>query len=124
MFSSGWRESHGGTASVDEPATGNSLGRIGIADAEDVARAAATAHAAQRDWAATPFQERAGILRRAGEIIEANAEAIEWWIVREAGSIPPKAQLETHVEIIVRGTATGRPTDTTWRRGRPTGTSQ
>ncbi|WP_375489839.1 benzaldehyde dehydrogenase [uncultured Jatrophihabitans sp.] len=97
VFSDGWHEAHGGAAPVREPATGDALGEIGLADAEDVARAGRSAASAQREWAATPFQERAAVLRRAGELIEQNAEQIQWWIVREAGSIPPKAQLETHV---------------------------
>jgi benzaldehyde dehydrogenase (NAD) len=97
VFSDGWHESLGGARDVIEPATGESLGTIGIANAEDVEQAAALATKAQPEWAATPFQERAAILRRAGELIEANREEIHWWIVREAGSIPPKAELETHV---------------------------
>jgi benzaldehyde dehydrogenase (NAD) len=36
------------------------------------------------------------VLRRAGDLFTKNAAEIEDWIVREAGSIPPKAQLETH----------------------------
>ena len=97
IFASGWREAAGGTRAVVEPATGKQLATVGLADASDVARAAAAAKSAQSDWAATDFQERAAILRRAGEIIEANADEIHWWIVREAGSILPKAQLKTHV---------------------------
>ena len=97
IFSDGWRESHGGSRSVTEPATGESLGTVGIANAADVEQAAALAAKAQPEWAATSFQERAAILRRAGELVERNSEEIHWWIIREAGSIPPKAQLETHV---------------------------
>ncbi|HEY5335228.1 MAG TPA: aldehyde dehydrogenase family protein [Mycobacteriales bacterium] len=97
IFSSGWRAAHGGTRAVVEPATGKELATVGLADASDVARAASAAAAAQSEWAATPFPQRAAILRRAGDLIEAHAEEIHWWIVREAGSVPPKAQLETHV---------------------------
>jgi benzaldehyde dehydrogenase (NAD) len=97
IFSDGWRESLGGSRSVMEPATGESLGTVGIANAADVEQAAALAAKAQPEWAATPFQERAAILRRAGELIERNRDEIHWWIIREAGSIPPKAELETHV---------------------------
>jgi benzaldehyde dehydrogenase (NAD) len=97
IFSDGWRESLGGSRSVLEPATGESLGTVGMANAADVEQAAALAAKAQPEWAATPFQERAAILRRAGELIERNRDEIHWWIIREAGSIPPKAELETHV---------------------------
>lgn len=97
IFSDGWRESLGGSRDVMEPATGESLGKVGLANAADVEQAAALAAKAQPEWAATPFQERAAILRRAGELIESNRDEIHWWIIREAGSIPPKAELETHV---------------------------
>jgi len=95
--SGGWREGGGGDYSVFEPATGNEIGRIGAADAADVARAACAAHAAQAAWAATPHEERSAVLRRAGDLWERHAEELGGWIVREAGSIPPKAGLETHV---------------------------
>jgi benzaldehyde dehydrogenase (NAD) len=97
IFSSEWRPSHGGSRPVVEPATGSSLGEVGLADAVDVAAASAAAAEAQPGWAATGFQERAAILRRAGQLIEDNADEIQWWIIRETGSILPKAQLETHV---------------------------
>jgi benzaldehyde dehydrogenase (NAD) len=96
VYSDGWSKAGGGDAAVIEPATGQELGRIGIADAEDVTRAAARAREAQRSWAATPYEVRAAVLRRAGALFEEHAADIEWWIVRETGSIPPKAGLETH----------------------------
>jgi benzaldehyde dehydrogenase (NAD) len=97
VYSDGWREAHGGVRDVVEPATGAKLGTVGIANATDVATAAAGAAKAQRAWAATPFQERAAVLRRAGDIVMANLEELHWWIIREAGSVPAKAGLETHV---------------------------
>src|SRR5947207_1107844 len=97
ISSTGWRPAAGGTRPVIEPATGKQLATAGLADPSDIARAATAARQAQADWAATDFQERAAIMRRAGEIIEANAEEIHWWIIRETGGIPPKAQLETHL---------------------------
>src|SRR5262249_27674714 len=62
-----------------------------------VATAAAAAARAQRGWAATSFEERAAVLRRAGLLFEEHAAEIEGWIVRETGAIPPKAGLETHI---------------------------
>jgi benzaldehyde dehydrogenase (NAD) len=97
IFSSGWQEAAGGTRAVVEPATGDQLGTVGLAGPDDVGRAASAARDAQRQWAETPFQRRASILRRAGQLIEDNAEEIQGWIIRESGSIVPKAQLETHV---------------------------
>lgn len=97
IYLGGWTESAGGDAPVREPATGHELGRIGMANAEDVARAASIAAAAQVEWAARPHTERAAILRRAGDLMLANAPEIHSWIVRETGSVQPKAELETHV---------------------------
>jgi len=95
VSSDGWVKASGGDAAVMAPATGEEIGRIGIADAEDVARAAGRAAAAQRDWAARPYLERAAILRRAGQLWEEHAAEVDGWLVREAGSIPPKAGVET-----------------------------
>jgi benzaldehyde dehydrogenase (NAD) len=91
----GWTPASGGEAPVVEPATGRTLGRIGAAGPEDVARAAALAAKAQQAWAATPYTERAAVLRRAGDLFTAAAGEIQEWIVREAGSIRGKAAFET-----------------------------
>ena len=97
VHSGGWIPSSGGDVAVREPATGDELGRVGLADATDVANAGAAAAKAQLEWARTPFEERAAVLRRAGLLFERYAAEIEEWIVRETGAIPPKAQLETHI---------------------------
>lgn len=97
IFADGWSGGSGGTAPVIEPATGDRLGVIGLADAEDARKAATRAAAAQAQWAARPPGERAAVLRRAGALWEAHAEEIQDWIVRESGAIRPKAELETHI---------------------------
>jgi benzaldehyde dehydrogenase (NAD) len=112
VFSSGWREPSGGTAAVIEPATGHQLGTVGIASPADIATAAAAAAAAQPAWAATPYTQRAALLRKAGDIWLAHAAEIEDWNVRESGKIPPAAQFETHVateEVFEAATLPGRP---------------
>jgi benzaldehyde dehydrogenase (NAD) len=63
------------------------LGRVGVADGHDVARAATIAAAAQPDWAATNFEERAAVLRRAGDLIHAHAAEIQRWMIRETEAI-------------------------------------
>ena len=97
VFSDGWTEAGGGDAPVVEPATGKELARTGIAGADDVARATRRAAEAQREWAATSFEERAAVIRRAAALFEEHGAEIQDWIVRETGAVPPKAQLETHV---------------------------
>ncbi|MGO4806144.1 aldehyde dehydrogenase family protein [Arthrobacter sp. 2MCAF15] len=93
----GWRPGRGGTAASTEPATGETLGTYGVAAAADVAEAASVAQKAQRSWAAQRPEERAAVLRRAGQLWEEHAEEIQSWIVRESGGILPKAELETHI---------------------------
>jgi benzaldehyde dehydrogenase (NAD) len=111
-FSGGWKPLSGGEARVIEPATGQELGRAGIAAAADISAAAAAAAAAQPAWAALPHTERSAILRRAGDIWQANAAEIEDWSIREGGKTGPAAQFETHVateEIYEAATLPSRP---------------
>ncbi|MEU3611800.1 benzaldehyde dehydrogenase [Streptomyces sp. NPDC006872] len=82
---------------VTEPATGDQLGRVVLAGAEDVGPAAEAARAAQTEWARLPHFVRAGVLRKAGDLFAAHAEELREWIVRESGSIPGKADFELHV---------------------------
>jgi len=95
VFSDGWAKPDGGDAAVIAPATGEEIGRIGVAAPSDVARAAQSAAAAQEKWAATPYTERAKVLRRAGHLWDVHAAEVGDWLVREAGSIPAKAGVET-----------------------------
>jgi benzaldehyde dehydrogenase (NAD) len=87
----------GPSASVMEPATGDALGEIAVGTVKDVNAAAQRAVRAQPGWARIPYEERAAVLRRAGDLFAEHAADIENWIIREAGSVPAKAQLETHI---------------------------
>lgn len=82
---------------VTEPATGDTLGTVTLAAAEDVRPAVAAARGAQAAWARLPHFVRAGVLRKAGDLFAAHAEELREWIVRESGSIPGKADFELHV---------------------------
>lgn len=97
IFNGDWIASTGGEYNVIEPATGERLGTMGSASAEDVRRAAEQATVAQREWARAPFDVRARVLRRAGELWEQHAAEVIDWIVRESGSAVPKAGFEIHV---------------------------
>jgi benzaldehyde dehydrogenase (NAD) len=112
VYSGGWVTASGGDAPVTEPATGDALGRTGIAAPADVERAARLAAATQPAWAALPHTERAALLRRAADIWLANAAEIEQWSIREGGKVPPAAQFETHVatgEVYEAATLPSRP---------------
>ena len=72
------------------PSTGETARRRwGWRPPADVHKAAAGAAEAQRDWAAAPYNERAAVLRRAGDLWHANAEEITGWLMRETGAIGP-----------------------------------
>ena len=89
IYSGGWTDGTGGTRAVVSPSTGEQIGSIGLASPADVGAAAATAAEAQRAWAALPYNERAAVLRRAGDLWHANSEEITDWLMRETGAIGP-----------------------------------
>ena len=107
VFGAYWRNAAGGSLDVLEPATGATLTRVGNAVAEDVRRAAAEARAAQPAWAATPYEKRAAVLRKAARLLEDHQEELIPWIARETGGIPAKAGFEIHMvtEILYRSSA-------------------
>jgi benzaldehyde dehydrogenase (NAD) len=112
IYLGGWTTGGGGDAPVIEPATGQEIGRIGMAAPADVKRAAQVAAAAQAGWAARPHTERSAILRKAADLWLASAQEIEPWGIRENGKIPPAMQFETHVateEIYEAATLPSRP---------------
>jgi acyl-CoA reductase-like NAD-dependent aldehyde dehydrogenase len=90
VYSGGWRTAAGGDAPVTEPATGEELGRTGIAGPADVAAADTAAAAAQAAWAATPHTERAALLRRAGDI---------WKVGRHVGQLAAAHLKRCHLEL-------------------------
>jgi benzaldehyde dehydrogenase (NAD) len=94
LFSDGWRTPQGGVIEVQEPATETVLTRVGRADRSDVARAAASAKAAQPAWAALTADARQKILLRAADLLEEQAADLAPWIMRESGSVGGKAAVE------------------------------
>jgi benzaldehyde dehydrogenase (NAD) len=95
LFSNGWVPA-AQTIEDDEPATGEILTRVGLATPEEVREAAQVAKAAQPAWAATDFEARAAVFRKAASLMEQHAEEITPLLVRETGSIPPKVGVELH----------------------------
>jgi benzaldehyde dehydrogenase (NAD) len=79
---------------VMEPATGQELASVGIADAATVAQAAERARHSQQRWATTPFDQRAAVLREAARLLQQEAESFIEWNIRECGAARFKAQFE------------------------------
>lgn len=107
-----FRKAGGGTVSVTDKATGEMLFTSGVASSEDVADACRTAKQVQDQWAQKPPVERGDILRKFAQLCEVHADEIGQWIIRETGSIPPKAPFEIMTSareaIEIAGT-TGQP---------------
>jgi benzaldehyde dehydrogenase (NAD) len=103
---SGWEQTAAGTIEVRDPATGAVLVSVGVGDKADIARAAAAARIAQKGWAKTLPTVRQAILNRAADCLERNAAELIPWIMKESGSIQPKAGIEIeHGALFIRNSA-------------------
>ena len=80
-----WVDGSAGTFEVRSPHSGEVLHNVGKCSSTDVARAVASAKAAQPAWAATPVVERATIMRRIHVLFLERAEPIAQMIVAEIG---------------------------------------
>ena len=89
-----WVETSDTRSPVMEPATGATLLEVADATPELVRESASQAALAQKAWAATPFEQRAAVLRKFADLLEARADEINYWNIRECGSIGPKAGWE------------------------------
>ncbi|MCC7150584.1 MAG: aldehyde dehydrogenase family protein, partial [Rubrivivax sp.] len=67
------------------PANGESIGRVPVSTAEQVAQAVAAARAAQPAWAARPDGERKALMMKVAEVINKNAAYLADWVTREQG---------------------------------------
>src|ERR1700731_997849 len=100
IYSNGWNKPGLGTAEVIEKATGGKLGEVGIASAEDISWAGATACEAQKEWAKVPGPKRGDVLREFSRLMLAHSQEIADQLIRETGSIRAKAQWE--IEMTAR----------------------
>jgi RHH-type transcriptional regulator, proline utilization regulon repressor / proline dehydrogenase / delta 1-pyrroline-5-carboxylate dehydrogenase len=70
------------------------VGTIGQIDIEQANQAIAAAKAAFKSWQRTPASERAAILRRAADLLEARRHELNAWMVFEAGKPLQQADVE------------------------------
>ncbi|QUQ65307.1 aldehyde dehydrogenase family protein [Kutzneria sp. CA-103260] len=110
IFRDGWTVSHGGVVDVPEPATGAVLTTVGVADPADIRAAAATARAAQREWAAAPATERAQVCYRAAGLLETHNAQVKEWLIREGGATASKAEYEIGAVLAELRVAASLPT--------------
>ncbi|MFV0375163.1 aldehyde dehydrogenase family protein [Microbacterium sp.] len=107
IYSGRWRPGGGGVREVVSPGSGAVIGRIGVADQTDVARAGRAAAAAQRRWGAASYRDRAGVLARAAAALREMRSDVEQMIVRESGSLPSKAHYEVDKAVAELEAAVG-----------------
>jgi benzaldehyde dehydrogenase (NAD) len=98
-FLESWRPGTGEPREIREPATGRHLLTIAQSTVRDVAEAARRAKVAQPAWAATSYDERARILRRAAEIYEAHRPELGSWTQRETGAVHGKMHHEQNFAV-------------------------
>jgi benzaldehyde dehydrogenase (NAD) len=99
IFSSGWTTARGGVLDSIEPATGDVLAQVGLANADDIDAAARAASQAQPEWAARPGPQRAALIRQAARVLEDHRAEFERWLVREGGAVPGKAAFEVDLVL-------------------------
>lgn len=93
-----WLDSSG--SHVVHPATGGVLLGLRMGSPADIDEACAVAAQAQRAWFDLPWEHRAGVFRRAADLLEQNADIYVHWLVRETGSARAKAGFE--ISIVVK----------------------
>jgi aldehyde dehydrogenase (NAD+) len=105
-----WREGGTGRSHGDlDPWSGENLQEIAGGNPGDVDQAYRVAKDAQVDWAATTPGTRAGVLRRAGELMTSRKDEIVDWLVHESGSTVGKAEFEWNLTRTVMYEAASMP---------------
>jgi succinate-semialdehyde dehydrogenase / glutarate-semialdehyde dehydrogenase len=90
-----WRTARArGVASVSQPATGGEAGTTAVAEPADLEDAVAAASSAGQAWAEAHPDDRARVLRRAGDLIDERVNEIAIVLTREQGKPIPDAAKE------------------------------
>ncbi|HWF82899.1 MAG TPA: NAD-dependent succinate-semialdehyde dehydrogenase [Streptosporangiaceae bacterium] len=89
-----WSPGRGGVLPVIDPATEDPIAEVANATPDDALDAVAAAHGALAGWAATPPRVRGECLRRAYELMIADAEALARLMVMENGKALRDARAE------------------------------
>ena len=85
------------TEPVVNPATGEVIGQLPHATAEDLDRALESAQRGFSKWRATPPQERANVLRKAADWLLARSEAVARVATIEEGKTLLESRIEVHM---------------------------
>ncbi|MDJ1434371.1 aldehyde dehydrogenase family protein [Halostagnicola sp. A-GB9-2] len=79
---------------VENPATRETIAQVPLGEVEDIDDAYDAAVGAQQAWAETTPDERAKVVRTVAQLLETHAEEIREILAVEAGSAPPKLDIE------------------------------
>ena len=102
-----WR---GGGASIasENPATGDAIARVRLADAADVDAVLATAAAAAVEWRAVPAPKRGEAVRRFGALLREHKDALGTLVALENGKIKAEGDGEVQEMIDIADFAVGQ----------------
>ncbi|TXD32126.1 CoA-acylating methylmalonate-semialdehyde dehydrogenase [Lujinxingia vulgaris] len=90
-----WKPSNtGATQDVINPRHGKAMGKVVDSGAADVEEAYAAAKAALPEWKALPIRERAQVLYKVKELMEAHLEELSWLLSHENGKTIGQARGE------------------------------
>lgn len=96
IYNGAWTASHGGTYEVRDVASGSKIGVVGVGDADDIETAGLAAREAQLSWATVSPVQRAAVLQRAADYLEALGREDRLFMQREEGAIAAKIDGEIH----------------------------
>ncbi|MHC4199252.1 MAG: CoA-acylating methylmalonate-semialdehyde dehydrogenase [Planctomycetota bacterium] len=90
-----WTESgEGDVLDIENPSTGEAIGKVSLSTGEEVDRAVEAARAAFPEWRATPLPQRVSHLFALRELLASNQEEISRTLVAEMGKSLPDARAE------------------------------
>ena len=93
-----WREGRGGeTLPIENPATGETFGRLAVATQDDLDEALAAADRGFSQWRKVSAFERGKVLRKAAALLRERAETIAHIMTREQGKPLREARIEIGV---------------------------
>lgn len=106
-----WVDAKSGETFDDfNPFNGELYAKVAKAGLEDAERAMAAAYAARKGWASTPAIDRAKILNKAAQLLEAKTQEIADVLIQEGGGSVGKAMFEIFqtVDLIETAAADGK----------------
>lgn len=105
-----WKEGRSGRkVAITNPFDNSTITEVILANKEDVNEAYETAKAAQKEWAATPKDEKIKVIENAMRILEENKEEVIHMLIAESGSSTLKANIEVGAALGIMNEAKSFP---------------